>query len=707
MERTDSDLLAEFIYHRKTSSLAKLVERHSRMVFRICNQMLQNTDDAEDAFQATFLVLLKKSKTLLERESLAGWLYHVAVRNCFKLREARAKRREKNILQDFTDEVNQPWLAIQDDHTFLTLNDELQKLPERYREVMILCYIEGLSRKELAQRLGCSVPSVKGTLERARHQLRQRMIRRGVAMTFALGVASSTNAVSFAAQSSNTLITQTVQACCHSGPSIQLTPNPFMKMLKHPKISNVLTTTSGKVVSALVLLLTIISISNYVLARQPQPTTIPLTSHPKAMNDVLLKSKPTVSQSYPNEGTPLQPAMEANHPRKTPLRTSTDSSFLASQESEFEFDFQPQLVWNRGGRQTVEILDGDARNLTWRNPENDLTTTTKLTKLRGIFFNAASPAFRGPHQIRLANGDCLLGNITALSETQIQIHSTQLGEISLNREWINRIENLSQIQVLLDGIADLENWHSFRTEDPWKQIQRSLELPDAVRITFRLFPYYLEGASFSFGIGAPQQPSACGNLPGLESWDDAIVFKRQDDFEPLYIETQKPMDLWIEYEQISGKVVVGGNEGELYRTRIPALPENVEPGIYLRRQTQKLQFEHLRIQELKHGVTPTSPGSISTQEGNLEGKLLTFDGAHWTIETSQGIETIERDELLNADFQFHPPVDKSTVTISYSDGTLLSGQLESFDNRQIKLKFAYAEESIEVSLEGVQAVLFF
>jgi RNA polymerase sigma factor (sigma-70 family) len=177
----DAQLLERFTAsHRETAELAfhSLVERHGPMVLRVCRRLLDDSNDVEDAFQATFLVLLRRASSIRDRGSVGSWLHGVAMRVASRARVESARRRriERHGVR--------PAIGRNDDPDRLDLealiDAELARLPEKYREPVVLCYLEGLTHEGAAARLGWPVGTVRGRLARARDLLRSRLTRRGV-----------------------------------------------------------------------------------------------------------------------------------------------------------------------------------------------------------------------------------------------------------------------------------------------------------------------------------------------------------------------------------------------------------------------------------------------------------------------------------------------------------------------------------------------
>jgi RNA polymerase sigma factor (sigma-70 family) len=181
----DARLLDRFVAQRDESAFEALVRRHGPMVLGVCRRLLPDPCDAEDAFQATFLVLLRKAPSLGRRERVAQWLFGVARRTALHARRSAARRQthEKQAARPpFTDDSEDlTWHDLRP-----VLDDELDRLPEKYRAPVILCYLEGKTFNEAAALLDWPAGTVSGRLARAREILRQRLTRRGVALTVGL-----------------------------------------------------------------------------------------------------------------------------------------------------------------------------------------------------------------------------------------------------------------------------------------------------------------------------------------------------------------------------------------------------------------------------------------------------------------------------------------------------------------------------------------
>jgi RNA polymerase sigma factor (sigma-70 family) len=181
---TDSQLVGRFISDRdgKEAAFRALVIRHGPMVLGVCQRVLDDPHAAEDAFQATFLVLVKKARTLRDCDRLTNWLYGVAIRIARKAKVTETRRR---VVERDAGLENSRRTGARSDQIDLRMiiDEEISRLPERYRLPFVLCHLEGMQHHEVARRLGCPVGTVESRLSRARERLRTRLVRRGLTST--------------------------------------------------------------------------------------------------------------------------------------------------------------------------------------------------------------------------------------------------------------------------------------------------------------------------------------------------------------------------------------------------------------------------------------------------------------------------------------------------------------------------------------------
>jgi RNA polymerase sigma factor (sigma-70 family) len=175
----DALLVERFVGRRDGEAFAALVARHGPMILGVCRRVLGDGPDAEDAFQATFLVLVRKARSLTRAESLASWLYGVALRVSRRARDGAATRRRCERSAPIREAPGNGEEAVRHDLR-LVIDEELFRLPEKYRAPLVLCYLEGKSYDEAARQLGWPRGTVCGRLSRARDLLRGRLGRRGL-----------------------------------------------------------------------------------------------------------------------------------------------------------------------------------------------------------------------------------------------------------------------------------------------------------------------------------------------------------------------------------------------------------------------------------------------------------------------------------------------------------------------------------------------
>src|SRR6476661_4239709 len=173
----DGELLGRYVDRRDEAALAALVNRHGPMVWGVCRRHLSH-HDAEDAFQATFIVLVRKAASIAQREAVGNWLYGVAHQTALQARRSAVRRRAREAQVTEMPDAEAPqerWADLQ-----RLLDEELSRLPDHYRTVIVLSDLEGRTRKAVAAQLGCPEGTVASRLVRARALLAKRLTQRGV-----------------------------------------------------------------------------------------------------------------------------------------------------------------------------------------------------------------------------------------------------------------------------------------------------------------------------------------------------------------------------------------------------------------------------------------------------------------------------------------------------------------------------------------------
>ncbi len=190
---TDGQLLEDFVARRDEKAFAALVTRHGPMVLRVCRRVLHHEQDAEDAFQATFLVLARNTASIRKRDTLGSWLHGVAYRTAMKAKRSAARRRNHEARLRAIAPRATPGPSW--DETQAVLDEEIRRLPPVFRAAFVICVLEGKSGAEAAVELGCKEGTVKSRVGRARRLLQRQLARRGIklgVLLAALSVAEST-----------------------------------------------------------------------------------------------------------------------------------------------------------------------------------------------------------------------------------------------------------------------------------------------------------------------------------------------------------------------------------------------------------------------------------------------------------------------------------------------------------------------------------
>jgi RNA polymerase sigma factor (sigma-70 family) len=210
----DRDLLARFVAARDEEAFAELVRRHGAVVLAVCRRVTGHAQDAEDAFQAAFLVLARRAAHVTRPELLGNWLYGVAYRTALDARSARRRVREHQPVSD-TDDLAAPTASEGSADLGRVIDEELARLPEKYRAAVVLCDLEGLGRRDAAQRLRIPEGTLSSRLAHARKVLAGRLSRRGVT-TSAGALAAALGRDAIASAVPHGLVQHTARAAARS-----------------------------------------------------------------------------------------------------------------------------------------------------------------------------------------------------------------------------------------------------------------------------------------------------------------------------------------------------------------------------------------------------------------------------------------------------------------------------------------------------------
>ncbi|HEY7156078.1 MAG TPA: sigma-70 family RNA polymerase sigma factor, partial [Gemmataceae bacterium] len=182
----DNELLERFVTQRDEIAFELLVWRHQRMVRGVCRRVLRDDHEAEDAFQAAFLALVRKAYAVRRYQSVAGWLHKVAYHVALRARKGAAKRATVALDRAAVACRRDPVEEVVRGDVVAVIDEEVSRLPEKYRLLVVLCYLEGKTYQEVARQLGVPVGTLSARLTRARDLLRMRLVRRGIDVSGAL-----------------------------------------------------------------------------------------------------------------------------------------------------------------------------------------------------------------------------------------------------------------------------------------------------------------------------------------------------------------------------------------------------------------------------------------------------------------------------------------------------------------------------------------
>ncbi len=366
--RTDGELLESFISGRDEAAFEALVRRHGPMVMGVCQRVIGNAHDAEDAFQATFLVLVRKAAAVVPRQAVGNWLYGVAYRTGL---EARAKNIRRQAREKQVTDMPHPQVPPEGvcQELQALLDQELSRLPDKYRVPVILCELEGRTRQEVARQLGLPAGTLSSRLATARKLLAKRLAGRGLALSGGvLAAVLSQNAASAAVPAP--LVVSTVQAAA------QLAAGKTAAGLVSAKVAaltegvlKAMFLTKLKMAAALVLVIGLLAVGSGLLGHRAlagtaaDPAEAALDKPPTPTNLAALQ-RPKKEQ--PRDGTLVTGPLEAVDAVKRTVTISifsrkegesTGKTFAVAKDAKIQKDFAPAKLADLkpGGRVTLKL----------------------------------------------------------------------------------------------------------------------------------------------------------------------------------------------------------------------------------------------------------------------------------------------------------------------------------------------------------------
>jgi RNA polymerase sigma factor (sigma-70 family) len=326
---SDGQLLERFVSRRDEGAFAALLRRHGPLVWGVCRRVLRHAQDAEDAFQATFLLLARRAGAIRKQASVRSWLYGVAYRVATRARETAARRR---IREGPLEDVAAPAAEEAGPDPRPVLDEEIGRLPEKYRLPLILCHLEGKSQEQAAQLLGCPRATVATRLVRGRERLRDQLVRRGlhVAPSVLLPV-TPRDAVPAA------LTDATLQAASGSGGGAAAATASARAAILTQEVLQAMLMTRWKTAAVLLLTLAVVGSGAGVLAYRPQPAPGPAVQ--------AAAEPPAAPRSEQDQPPAKVPAAPAPAPDANPPARDKDLADLLAQNVQFSgYDADPKMT---------------------------------------------------------------------------------------------------------------------------------------------------------------------------------------------------------------------------------------------------------------------------------------------------------------------------------------------------------------------------
>jgi RNA polymerase sigma factor (sigma-70 family) len=378
---TDPQLLERFVHERDEAAFATLVRRHGRLVLSACRRVLSDEADIEDTFQATFLVLLRKARTVRWQASIGNWLFGVAHRVAVQARAnaLRRRRREDEAASRRAEHQKSAELPWRD--AIGLLHEELDRLPDAYRLPILLCCLDGKTRDEAAQALRCSVGSVKGRLERGRDLLRGRLLRRGLTLSGAL-LAALVDAPPASSALSSSLVRDTLQA------AVTGRYRRSIAALIRGTAPSVLGGKLRLTVGALLMVSLLAVGAGQALAPRdaaPEPAASPAAKAESPKPDQAAKTPITIrGRVLDADGQPVPGArLFSPHVRQYPPRRKDDFTLVARGSTDGEGRFTVELARSEWGPLWFQTLvaAADGHGVDWADLPSDKPPTELTLRL--------------------------------------------------------------------------------------------------------------------------------------------------------------------------------------------------------------------------------------------------------------------------------------------------------------------------------------
>ena len=380
----DDQLIRRFVERRDQDAFSAIVHRYHGLVLGVCSRNLANQQDAEDAFQAVFLTLVRSASSIRKRHSLASWLYGVAYRVSRRMCKKRRRDRTES-LEDQIMVADDPFESLSTQFAQEATDRELNRLPDRLREPMVLRYLVGRSNAEVAQEMRLSVSAVEGRLKRGRNQLRMRLARNGITLGL-VAAALEASRKTASADTAQALVDTTISRCLDHSAGTKFSSDvaqSSLQLAREEALSMTITKLSKVVATGAVLLgaSTLGLATRYVLAQPPGRAggrPVAIASNPFGQtNEVDVK----IRGSQAN----LLASNAADDPFGDPLQDSAAKANSAKKIDEI-FGSPPQNRNNTPGPRSTTPIDKSRYDLLVRHPTEARIETTLRQPAKGFDF---------------------------------------------------------------------------------------------------------------------------------------------------------------------------------------------------------------------------------------------------------------------------------------------------------------------------------
>ncbi len=345
------------------AAFAVLVERHGPMVLRVCQRELEDPHDAEDAFQATFLVFFRRAGSIRNRGSLASWLFGVAHRVACRARK-QTRRRQGHERRYAEQAPGESQSLDKRSETWPEIHEELASLPERLRSPVVLCYLEGLTAEAAALRLGCPRGTVLSRLSTARERLRDRLSRRGVGLPAGLltaGLATSTTEAAVPATLASSLV-RTVLSIT-SEKTMATATSPAVAALTQGVLNMMWCARLIRVAAALAAIVVVAAVKGVVVRRPAQSARQDAPASGAARAPAPVSKSPSLPEKDAKAGEARKAGRRTHRPRGRPVQRRRPAQERLHEhgrhrprDRKMADDLQRPLVWSHLSRRTVHGL---------------------------------------------------------------------------------------------------------------------------------------------------------------------------------------------------------------------------------------------------------------------------------------------------------------------------------------------------------------